>query len=393
MQNARNANTAKSAKNMKKKKRSAFNIFVRRFVQSTLWLIILIVMGIASYKVTIAYYDATGGPKDDRAASIINEYFGDVPEVEDVSKNLILSQNDKGEIKHIVLGIFNMTTENLDYITIPVNTRFTISNELYQKLYSAGSEVPQIMKLEDADQYFSDETLYEYMVILLEDMLGIDIGYYTVISKDQFNWVFTEAEAANHTVYQISDSFFAETQSLTDEKVLKEYLKDEFEEYHSNLSLKSKYEYVPGYLGIQEECIYSHGLYGTQREDYFEITLEDSKNLIAQIADNSIPYTEPQNTLTEQEIISSKGYNIEILNGSGITGLAALYEEQLKENGYTVTHIGNYTLGSLTESRIIVKEKGMGQDLLSFVGKGTVKVGELPEGVDIQILLGTMAEK
>ncbi len=386
-----------------KKKKSTFGIFIHKFVTCTFWLIVLIMTGVASYKVTMAYYDTTGGPKDERAALIISEYFGGDAEVEDISKNLILSQNEEGEIKHIVLGIFNTNTENLDYITIPADTRFTISNELYQKLCNAGSEAPQIICLEDADSYFKEQTLYKYMVVLIEDMLGVDIGYYTVISEDRFNQVFVESQTAfagqedsvtqNNTVYKISDSFLNETRGLAEEASLKDYLKEQALEYESNLSLKGKYEYAEGYLGIREDYIYAHTLYGVQREDYFDIALEESRTLVAKVIENSIPYMETQVEMEEQSQIRSTGYNIEILNGSGITGLAASYESMLTENGYKVTHIGNYTLGSLTESRIIVKEAGLGQDLLEFIGTGNVEVGTLPEGVDIQILLGTMAER
>lgn len=371
-----------------------FRLFIRRFIVSTFWLIVLIAIGIASYKVTIAYYDTTGGPRNERMAGIINEYFGETEDVEEVSKNLILSQTDDGEINHIVLGIFNTTTENLDYITIPEDTRFTISNELYQKLCNAGSEAPQIIRLEDADQYFSESTLYGYMVVLLEDMLGMNIGYYTVIPEERFDEVFSKTPTTDgYNVYTISQGFLGETSSLSDEESLKEFLKEEAENYKSSLSLQGKYEYISGYLGVMEECIYAHSLYGTQKEEYFEVDIEESRAMVAKVADNSIPYAGSQESLSGVVSISSKGYNIEILNGSGITGLAALYENVLVADGYTITHIGNYTLGTLTESRIIVKEAGLGQDLLKYVGTGNVEVGELPAGIDIQILLGTMAEK
>lgn len=391
--NIRSTKSAQNTRTVKKKKQSTFGIFIRRFISSTFWLIVLIAMGAASYKVTIAYYDAAGGPKDDKAAGIIDEYFGRGAEFEEVSKNLILSQTEDGEINHIILGVFNTITENLDYITIPADTRFTISNELYQKLCAAGSEAPQIIRLEDADQYFSESSLYGYMVILLEDMLGMDISYYTVISEEWFDRVFAETITADGTeVYKISDSFLNETKGLTDEESLKAYLKEQSKEYKSSLALKEKYEYISAYLEIKEECIYIHCIAGTRKEDCFEPDLEGAKTLIAKVADNSVPYTEAQGALTDVPFISSEGYNIEILNGSGITGLAAFYENEFTKNGFTVTHIGNYTLGTLTESRIIVKEPGMGQDLLELVGTGSVEVGELPDGVDIQVLLGTMAE-
>ena len=391
-------------KNVRRKKKSTFSIFIRKFVRSTFWMLVLIATGVISYKATMIYYDKTGGPKDERAALIISEYFGGDAKVENISKNLILSQNEEGQIVHILLEIFNRNTKNLDYITIPLDTRFTISNELYQKLCNVGSEAPQIICLEDADNYFKEQTLYQYMVILIEDMLKMDISYYTVISEDQFNWVFTErevevvdsAESVNvqhYKVYSISNSFLNETKNLTEEESLKNFLKEEAKEYQSNLSLKGKYEYVQGYLGIQEDYIYVHSVYGVQREEYFDIALEESQILVINIIENSVPYMETQEEVKQQEKISSIGHNIEILNGSGIDGLAAYYEKLLVENGYTIVNIGNYTLGNIIQTKIIVKEKGLGKDLLEFVGTANIEVGSLPDGVEIQILLGTMAKK
>ena len=127
------------------------------------------------------------------------------------------------------------------------------------------------------------------------------------------------------------------------------------------------------------------------KDEYFDVALEESKVLVNTIMENNLPYMQEQAAAKKQEQVNSKGYSIEILNASGINGLAASYETLLTEKGYTITHVGNYTLGSLTRSRIIVKEAGLGQDLLEWIGEASVEVGNLPNGVEIQILLGTMA--
>ena len=388
----------------RRKKKSVFSIFVRNFIRSIFWMAILVGFSGMSYKATMIYYDATGGPSDERVTSIIREYFGSDAKVEDISKNLILSQNEEGQIVHILLEIFNQHTKNLDYITIPIDTKFTISHELYQKLCSVGSEMPQIICLEDADNYFKEQTLYQYMVILIEDMLRMDVSYYTVISEEQFNWVFVESEmkvledtedeeVQSYKVYKISESFFNETKNLTDSNSLKNFLKEESKEYQSNLSLRQKYEYVQAYLDIQEDYIYIHSVYGIQRESYFDIEVEKSHQLVKEIIENNITYMKRQEDRKQQEKSASIGYNIEILNGSGIDGLAAFYEKLFVENGYTVLNIGNYTLGSIIQTKIIVKEEGLGKDLLEFVGTANIEVGTLPERVDIQVLLGIVAEK
>ena len=378
----------------RKKKKSPFALFVHRFIVATFWMIVMILLGTASYKLTIAYYDRTGGPKTERMLEIVNEYFEDEEVKGQISKNLILSQNAKGEIKHIVLEIFNPTTGNMDYVTIPRDTQFAISNELYQKLCKAGSDAPQIIRLEDADQYFSEKVLYGYMVILLEDMLDMDIGYYTVVSKKRFEEVFTEGlTEEGQRIYRISQNFLHETSELKDVENLESFLRKEAKDYKSSLSLQGKYKYVSDYLEITEECIYAHVLCGIKKADYFEVNIEEARMMLNNIEDNPMPYMNVQETMTESVVLDSRGYQIEILNASGITGLAALYEQKLSEDGYTISHIGNYTLGTLTESKILVENPGLGKDLLNYIGKANIETTELPDGIDIQILLGTMAEQ
>ena len=55
-------------KNVKRKKKSAFGIFIHKFIRSAFWIFVLIAIGVVSYKATMLYYDKTGGPKDERAA-------------------------------------------------------------------------------------------------------------------------------------------------------------------------------------------------------------------------------------------------------------------------------------------------------------------------------------
>ena len=390
----RQVNEPERTRRERKKKKSPVALFVHRFIVTTFWLIVMIILGTVSYKLTIAYYDRTGGPETERMLGIVNEYFENGEVEGQISKNLILSQNTKGEIKHIVLEIFNPITGNLDYVTIPRDAQFAMSNELYQKLYKAGSDAPQIIRLEDADQYFSGKVLYGYMVILLEDMLNMDIGYYTVVSKKRFEEVFTEVLTEEGQVaYTISQNFLNEMSDLEDEKSLENFLKKEAKNYESSLSLKNKYKYVPEYLKITENCIYTHALYGIEKTDYFDVNIEESRELLINIEDNPMPYATVQETMSETVIGDSRGYSIEILNASGITGLAALYEQKLREDGYTISHIGNYTLGTLTESKILVDSEELGKDLLDYIGKANIETTELPDGIDIQILLGTMAEE
>lgn len=90
---------------------------------------------------------------------------------------------------------------------------------------------------------------------------------------------------------------------------------------------------------------------------------------------------------TEQ--ISSVGHSIEVLNSTNVAGVAARWQEKLNAAGFTVSQIGNYEAETLTNTRIIVSQTGMGQDLAAQFNNATVEVGSISSGVEIQIIVGT----
>ena len=77
------------------------------------------------------------------------------------------------------------------------------------------------------------------------------------------------------------------------------------------------------------------------------------------------------------------------MNSTGINGLASSFQEKLVEQGMNVISIGNYSDSMLEQTKIIVKEEGIGEDLLQYFKDATIEVGELSNDVDIRIILGT----
>ena len=78
-----------------------------------------------------------------------------------------------------------------------------------------------------------------------------------------------------------------------------------------------------------------------------------------------------------------------LLNGSKIAGLAGKTQQKLQKKGYTVPQVGDYTKETLTQTKIIVKEDGQGEDLKKYFKNPQVTVGMVDQGYDIEIILGT----
>lgn len=104
---------------------------------------------------------------------------------------------------------------------------------------------------------------------------------------------------------------------------------------------------------------------------------------------NSTDDTTEATSEATTEQISSVGHSIEVLNSTNVAGVAARWQEKLNAAGFTVSQIGNYEAETLTNTRIIVSQTGMGQDLVAQFKNATVEVGSISSGVEIQIIVGT----
>ncbi len=361
-------------------------LFLRGFLKSFLIIALLIGVGFASYKLTMLYYKVVEPPKDSKNNEMIEELINRDVKVEDISKNLIYRINtETGEVTGLVLEIFNTYTYNLDYITIPANTQFTISNDMYQKLCAVNPEAPQIIKLSDIYKYFEEENRYDFSEIIIEDLLSVDINYYTVMSEADFDSIFEDKDG----ILMLSEDFLYDTSSITEKDQLKELITGLYENVDSNLTLKNKLKYLDSFLNINPDFIYYHSLQGTSSTDYYTVDGKQANKLIEDLLANDA-YKGMQDTesiQSEQRV--SKGLKIEILNGSTISGLAATYKNKLEADGYTISHIGNNSDTSIKTTIIYVKEEGMAEDLLSYFNGATIETLDLPEETDIQIVLGS----
>lgn len=372
------------------KKTSTLRIFIHVFLQSVFIIAIFLGVGTLSYKITTYYYKVTEDKKEDVSDEVIREIVDDV-QIDRVSKNLIYHyNNDNQEMEHVILEIFNMDNSNLDYITIPVDTQLSLSNELYQRIYEHYPEVPQIIMISELGKYFTEKTKYAYGVLMLEDYLGIDISYYTILEDDNYNAVFQEEKediVENHIRRQVfSDSLNEKIVNMTRDDI-ESYIEQFYEWSTSNLSLKDKLWYADALLLVNKEYIRFRIVPGEQKGDHFVMTVEETKSLVAEI-ENSDKYTtawEANQSINKASI----GLQIRILNGSGITGLAASYKERLLQEGYTISGIANYVNSSQEVTRIIVREEGQGKDLLQFFKGASIEVGDISSTADIEIILGT----
>ncbi|HBA96498.1 MAG TPA: hypothetical protein DCZ23_00160, partial [Lachnospiraceae bacterium] len=137
------------------------------------------------------------------------------------------------------------------------------------------------------------------------------------------------------------------------------------------------------------------GIPGTFTGKVFSVDTKAAKSFLNKLVNNKESYTKAQRRASAAgasnngKAASSKGLSILVLNGSQISGLASRTKAKLNSAGFSVDDIGDYTDEILTQTKIIVKEEGVGNDIAGYFNNPAVVIGDVQEGFDIQIILGT----
>lgn len=410
-----------------KPKNSIWRVFVFGLLKSLIAIGILVGVGAISYNVSFYFLSKSIKKGTEIGASDIEE-LKQKAKVDEVAKNLIFVHDDDNKIVHLALEIFNKKTNNLDYITIPVKTDFQIDRDTYQRLSTINQEIPQVVRICNLRQYFDkDQDAYGYAQILLQNLLGIEVSYYTVIDRETFMSHYAEkpvtisfkkkgesedgSSSTKNVKQKMSIVTFSEgyRNQLTDldgdEEKIADYISAQYERVLSNLSSGQMVGgYVDGYKKINLDYVHFWGIPGSYSGNSFVLAKGPAKQFIASVIENEA-YTAAQDldavqktptttkSVTEEDgnkkVISSKGKDILILNGSKINGLAAKTQTRLEDEGFTVKKVDDYKDEVLTKTRIIVSKEGQGEDLAEYFSEPKIVVGDVKKGYDIEIILGT----
>ena len=163
-------------------------IQMRRFLVITGCLSFLCLVALVSYLVTLR---VTGqmDPVDQESESVAagtEEPETSEPEMpkEAYQVNLIYGhQKSGGKIMALILEVRDGEKGSLDYVTVPEDTVYMLSKELYQRLTAQEPEMSQIVKLSHLYQYCEEEHAFEQGVQILEELLRIEIDGYQVLKE------------------------------------------------------------------------------------------------------------------------------------------------------------------------------------------------------------------
>lgn len=371
------------------KKKSAGAIIARTFLKTIGTMLLFVAVGVISYYLTLLFYKQTA--REERSTKythVIDVNAGSE------SSNLIYSYDEKtGKIKALVLELFDKTTKNLDYFTIPANTQVTISGDVYAELAKENTKVPQVVKMSEVTSYFEGDVAYEYGIMILQCALPVDIGYFTALPEAKFNECFAKKSKLN-PVYAPSKEMLEKAKACSTSSDMEDLMEEMWDTLISDITLSQKQNYAEALVYVKQEYIRANGVYGEKTSDGFTIDETRSRRMINKVWESEA-YTTPQISIkgslgSSSEEEGATGRTIQVTNGTGITGLASRYQQKLVADGYNVVGVGNYVGGTQTSTTIYARKKKWGKALKKYFKNAVVQQADaLTNGADIEIVLGT----
>lgn len=365
--------------------KSVFKIVLQTFLKAMGIIVLLLAVGVASYFLTILFYKST--ERVERSTQY--EHVIDI-DVGSESSNLIYSvDKDTKQVKAIVLELFDKETGNLDYVTIPNKTQISLSTKKYEEYMEISSQIPQIVTLRDINEYFTGDVAYEYGILLLQEELNVEIGYFTAMDSEEFNKRFDKKEGA----FIPSEEYLDTVSGYKDEDAMKDFIEKEWDILISDITLSQKQQYASGLIKVNREFIYAHRAYAEEIKGKATLDAAKTKKMIDQIWENEARTKEQKKvdgTAALTGIDKLKSRSIQITNGSKINGLAASFKEKLEADGLYVMGVGDFSGEVQTKTIIYARKKRWGRYLKPYFKNPIVQEAPaLTNGADIEIVLGT----
>lgn len=360
-------------------------IVVKTFLKTIGIIALLLGVGVASYFLTILFYKTT--ERSERSTQY--EHVIDI-NVGSESSNLIYSvEEDTRQVKAVVLELFDKETGNLDYVTIPNKTQISLSATKYQEYMEVSSQIPQIVTLRDINEYFSGDVAYEYGILLLQEELDVEIGYFTAMDSEEFNKRFEKKDGA----YLPREEYLDTVGQNKDEDAMKDFIEKEWDVIISDITLSQKQQYASGLIKVNREYIYAHRAYAEEIKGKATLDAAKTKKLIDNIWESEARTSEQKKvdgTSAPTNLEKLKSRSIQITNGSRINGLAASFKEKLEAEGLYVLGVGDFSGDIQKQTVIYARKQRWGRWLKPLFKDPVVKEAQdLTNGADIEIVLGT----
>ncbi len=335
--------------------------------------------------------------------------------------------DDRTDVNMLVF--FNHESYKIDIINIPEDTRMKIPDEIYEKIIKNKAGVDQIVKLNEVPT-LADRKKNEASVAVLEKSLGVDIDYYINIDMEAFRKAvdivgeipinipakmeytdnkqqlhinlekgenslngaraeqlvrfisgYSDGEMGRINMQQVFMKSFVRQLLSTKNRVNMINILSEAIRY-----VQTDFVNIVDYLvfldKINESSFRYHILPGhkeTTARGYYIYDLEATKSLIGRVINSE--------EIRPELIIDVKELPISIQNGTNIKGLASRTADKLKNLGYKVEEITNYTENNIVRSKIIVENEIVFKQVAPYFKDPEMVVNEQLHGEYYQVII------
>jgi LCP family protein required for cell wall assembly len=340
----------------------------------------------------------------------------------------------------IMLGSFNSETNNLSIISIPRDIQVSMPADLIRQLNHAGRYPPSYMKFCEIHAYAGKDYGMYSLVRTIEHLFDIKIDYYVKVDLDAFvevvnvlggvemtldrNYYYRDPTQnltinlkAGHQLLmgeqalglvryratyrdgdlgriKVQQRFMNELfkQALTRDNILKnlpQVLQVIVRNVETDITVAQATKYLKFVPRFTPDNLHIYTIPAPAengfRDDTGKSFLRMNQAGAAEIIDEV--FRGKTNAPPENSI----GLPISVLNGSGVSGLAATTRENLENLGYRVSSVGDFTGTRRVNDRIFVKKRGFAEDLKFLFNDTEIIVDEsmVSRGAEITVVLGT----
>ncbi len=155
----------------------------------------------------------------------------------------------------------------------------------------------------------------------------------------------------------------------------------------TDIGISEALKYLKYIDEAKESAITMETLPGVGEAVYYVLDDDGVKEISDKVFRNIIPEGEEETVKIPYE---SKNLKIEISNGGNTNGLAGEKKDMLEEIGYNVSAVSTYNGQKTNNTRIVVKQEGVAEDLVQYFTDAEIIVDDSLIGneYDIKIILG-----
>ena len=342
----------------------------------------------------------------------------------------------------MIIACFDPETSDVTLISLPRDSKVTVPPERVQELHAIGGQIPSsgVCKLNEVHHYayIADKSVaMDYLRAQIKDLLGVEIDFYAKIDYAALTYLVEQIGGVEFDV-PVRMYYRDPDQNLTIDLQPGSQLLDgdkaqqllRYRSYPSGddlMRMKTQQEFVKAFIAqalTKDSIVKNIPSFVAAAIKYVETDFNMAelpsyiKYLTSFNADKITTYTLP---IARTEMIGNKDYvildeqgcidlvqdiffdnveaieqssedlRIQVLNGTGVAGLAKSAKELLEINGFTVLSIGDYTGVKAERNRIYVSDRGMGGDIQKILKNSDVVYDpSMNSAYDIIVVIGKL---